>query len=222
MFGDGDDGGEVLRGRVVFEGGVGPCGDGGGGAAGLGKEGGGAGGGGAEDDAREGAVEVGAGVVGGVPGELGAEGEAVEGGGGHVEVAVVAPVGVEEAARAVLVSGAGVGGDDGAGFFHGVEDLSESAHGWADDGGEVALGEGVAFGEVVGGKVGPVEDGGVVGEGGEGVGVVEEHVAPEHEGFSVAGGFAVEEAEVVGVLSGEVGGGGVGGASAEVVGFVPA
>ena len=164
MFGDGDDGGEVLRGRDVFEGGEGPCGDGGGDAAGLGKEGGGAGGGGAEDDAREGAVEVGAGVVGGVPGELGAEGEAVEGGGGHVEVAVVAPVGVEEAARAVLVSGAGVGGDDGAGFFHGVEDLSESAHGWADDGGEVALGEGVAFGEVVGGKVGPVEDGGVVGE----------------------------------------------------------
>ena len=134
--------------------------------------------------------------------------------GGHVEVAVVAPVGVEEAARAVLVSGAGVGGDDGAGFFHGVEDLSESAHGWADDGGEVALGEGVAFGEVVGGKVGPVEDGGVVGEGGEGVGVVEEHVAPEHEGFSVAGGFAVEEAEVVGVLSGRgarVGAGGVSG-----------
>jgi hypothetical protein len=52
--------------------------------------------------------------------------------------------------------------------------------------------------------------------------VLEEHVAPEHEGFAVAGGFFLEEADMVEVLAGEVGGGGVGLAPAEVVGFVAA
>lgn len=103
-------------------------------------------------------------------------------------MAVVAPVGVEQAARAVLVAGAGVGGDDVAGLGHGVEHQAKAAHGGADGGGEAARGELAAFLEAVGGEVGPVEDFAIGGQLGEGGGVLEKHVAPEHDGFAMAGG----------------------------------
>ena len=89
--------------------------------------------------------------------------------------------------------------------------------GWESAGNEIA-----AFGEAVGGEIGPVEDFAAAGQFGDGGGVLEKHVAPQHEGFAVAGGFLADEADVVDVLAGDVVGRGMGMAFAEVVGFVAA
>ncbi len=146
----------------------------------------------------------------------------MEGGGGHVEVAVVAPIGVQQATRAEALAGAGVFGEDDAGLLDGVEDPAEPAHGGADDRGPAARYEFAALLEFVRGEIGPVEDLAAGGQVADGFGMLQQHVAPEHERLAVAGGLFLQEADVVDVLPGEIGWRGVRGALAEVVGFVAA
>ena len=146
----------------------------------------------------------------------------MEGAGRHVEVAVVAPVGVEQSAGAEFFSGAGVLRQNEARFLDGVEDRAEAAHGGADGRGPSARDELAAFFEFVRGEIGPVEDFATGGQVGNCCGMLEEHVAPEHEGFAVAGGFLLEEPDVVDVLARDFAGAGIGHALAEVVGLVAA
>ncbi len=177
---------------------------------------------GVEQDAGKGTVKVVIGVVVGIPGELGAEGDGVEGGGRHVEVTVIAPIRVEQAGGAFLATGAGIGGKHGSRFLDGRKHAAEPADRRADHGFEAPRGEFAAFLEAVGREVGPIEHFAISGESIEGLGIMEEHVSPQHQGFSVAGGFPADKPDVVDVLPGEIGGRGVGHAFAEIMGFVAA
>lgn len=107
------------------------------------------------------AIEVVTNGVVRVPGFAGAQGDAVPGTGQGVEVAVVAPVGVDQAGGAVRPAGAGEGVDVALGDVHGVEDPFPARRAGTDESFEARSDQ--VSGCVVGGVivVTPVQQGGV-------------------------------------------------------------